>query len=921
MPNDNYKLNIDEIDLRESILNNNLSEKEEDKEKNPKQSNKEEISEKGIDNGNMNQSEEKKEIKESNGNLENNSLEVDKASERDSKKENEREDPQKKSELDISISEKEKEKKNPKDEKKGDEMDLEIEEMKSYVTEENPPPPNASVSSINSVRNSKIKKSNINSSISKQKEIKNIDIKDVEEKESKNSIDEKNSEKEIKNSSLKPIKTMPQNKSQKLKNSSIKNNLKKSNTTKMVSLIRATITKVEKEEDSLPDISGINDYPILDELSEDEKTLNEIIPDFHKKILEKEKREDIEAREYFLNKNKYLKENTKEGELFSQHFGEYIEHTDLMKKEFNKKGLQNIPSYNTTFEEEIFSEGIFEEMNSPIGGVENMNSFLQKYFFTKNENIAKSSKKFFDKWRRILGDGNSFYRILMFSLFEAYILSNNEELQYIISEISSDEYIEVYKEKEINYQKCFSIFSIILNLLENNNISKAYEILLKSYLLNDFSFDKLLIVYIKHLIVINIEQVMTICKTNKININNSNLNCYKIEAPNIEPSFEIICIIPYLFNINMNILSIKGNLSSPIESKFNFIDSENQESPLISFGYFFSSYYKLYQHDFEKIYNYDLNLIENNNKQLTYILKELQDCKNCEKPTEQIVFLEKKFRICKKCLEDHLSNVCNFRSDSFKEDGYIGLEYYTRPIHLNENYYIDDLEIIELLESLNLSNVLFQKYCYNICNYCDGKNKCKEIIKLRCGCSCCQICIENSILNLANGLKYLTPLEKQELKEEKCPKCKNQFDFEEALKHVKYNNEDVKDSSLRLKKYINILCLVCLKELRKEDLTGNKYVDDNDAKYRKIKIKKNNKNERANGIDYMEIEHLICKQCFLKYLKGHKNELDDEDNENEQNKPVDLEKGIIYCNICCREHNLDAKFLEEGGCCNNCTAF
>ena len=928
--NENYKLNIEEIEFRESDLNNdNISEKK--KENNEKKEDNEEKEERDEK---QEKSENKKEIDDerskSNGkeeekeNLEKNekmSLEVDKQSEKnlkrsnskkESENENEKKEEQKSNESynDNDISDKE-DKKQPKEEKKQDEMDLDIGETKSYETVNNlgaPETPNISIAFIRESENIKnLKKS-----------------KDEEKLKSKNSINIKNStniknSKIENNSNLKQNKSMPEKKKNQLKNSSY-GGVKKSKTTN--SLIRTTIAKIENVEESL-EISNINDYPILTDFSYEEKALSELIPNYKEKILNKEKREEIEAREYFLNKNKSLKDNTKEGERFSQYMGESdLSHYDIMKKEFEDKGFENMPEYDSNFEENIFGEEMLEILDSPIGEVEDVNSFLQKYFLAKNKKIIDASNKFFVKWRKILGDGDSFYRILMFSLFEAYILSNNiGELNILIREIASNEFVELYKEKEIDYNKCFSIFSIILNLLENKESSKAYEILLKSYLLKDYSFDKLLIVYIKHVIVIYIEKLIEICNQNGRNISNSALNTYKIESLNIEPSFLVICIIPYLFNINMNVLTIKGNTLEPAQSQINFVDPEEQDIPLISFGYFYSSYYKLYQPNFEEIYKYDIKLTENNNKELTYILKESQKCTKCDKPTEQIVFLEKKFKICKICLENKLSDICNFRADSFKEDGFIGLEYYTRPIHFNENYYIDDLEIFELLE-FNLINILCQKYTSLICAQCKQKKERNELIEFNCGCLFCQNCIENMIINMTNGLKYLNPKEKDEFNDEKCPGCKKEFDIEMALEHANYDNEDVKEAAHRLKEYINMLCLVCKIVLRKEDNISNKYIDQ-DVKYRKIKIKKSNKNERANGIDYMEIEHLICENCFLKYFKNNKIIIseEDEENENQQIKIVDSEKGTIFCKLCFREHYLDPKFVEEGGCCSGCSIF
>ena len=41
--------------------------------------------------------------------------------------------------------------------------------------------------------------------------------------------------------------------------------------------------------------------------------------------------------------------------------------------------------------------------------------------------------------------------------------------------------------------------------------------------------------------------------------------------------------------------------------------------------------------------------------------------------------------------------------------------------------------------------------------------------------------------------------------------------LEEALKHVKHKNDDIKNSVIRLEDYINFLCFVCDIELRTEE--------------------------------------------------------------------------------------------------------
>ena len=839
------------------------------------------------------------------------------------------------------------EEKKEKDEKKQDDIIFDIEEIESVVTNKNlPAPESANVSGvIPTLRNTKNKtiEKNHESNISDNEKSSNKENKEkkkqkyIKEKDESKKEDIKEDMKDNQNIENKKPKfssesrtySMPTNQ-KKINNTSLKKPIKKTYTQKQDVTIKTTITKIENE-DSHPDLSNIEDYVTLIDLVEDEKALDDIIPNYKEKIYDVEDKDIINAREYFLTKIKYIQDDIKEDEKISQSMDDIgISHYDLMKKIFKEKEIINIPKYEDELEKKIFEEEL-NDFNCPIGGVENLDSFIQKYLIS--EKLRDICKNFFSKWRRILGDGHSYYRILMFSIFEVYILTNNlVELKYILSEMTSDEFIEIYKEKEIDYETCFSIFSIILNLLQNKQNSKAYEILLKSYLLKDACFDKLLIAYLRKVVATYIGKLKEYLNNND-KYNDNRFNTYLIESTNIEPSFLILCITPYLFNVSMIILTLKGELLKPVQSQINFVDPEETDIPIIYFGFFFSSYYKLYSSDFESKYNYQLNLIENNNKQLTYIFKDLKVCHNCEMKTEHILFIEKKFIVCKNCLENHLSYACNFRAEEFKNSGFLGLEYYTRPIHLRDNYYIDDLEIIELLESLNIINALCQKYNNMICNQCREKSDEKNIFELKCGCTFCMDCLEAILLKMTNGIKYLLPIEKKEFESTKCM-CGKTFDLENTLKHVKSNKNDIKDASNRLKGYINTLCLICKFDLREEDENSpNKYKDTKQRKYKIIKLKKNMKNERSNGIDYMEIEHLVCEYCHMKYFQGksikienEEGEEEEEDNEignlkNNNSKIVDLEKGTIKCEICCVKHDLDPKFSSDGGCCTACNIF
>ena len=85
------------------------------------------------------------------------------------------------------------------------------------------------------------------------------------------------------------------------------------------------------------------------------------------------------------------------------------------------------------------------------------------------------------------------------------------------------------------------------------------------------------------------------------------------------------------------------------------------------------------------------------------------------------------------------------RAEDIKEDNLFGLEYYTRRIHLQDKYYIDNDEFIEIREKNILEEIYFK--LASICSKCKEKvNPLQEIFNLNCDCNYCRKCLED-ILN------------------------------------------------------------------------------------------------------------------------------------------------------------------------------
>ena len=714
------------------------------------------------------------------------------------------------------------------------------------------------------------------------------------------------------------------------------------------------IKNLKSKDNNIKDIN-IDKYPtIILDFNQKEEKLDDIIPNF--KSIIKQNENEIEKRKHNFISHNYFEWIIEASPLLELVPECNISHVELLTQIYNKEGLHNIPEINDDYEELIFENEIISENNSPIGNVEDLKSFIYKYNFEKNTKIAVNSLKSFNFWRNIDGDGNSFYRAFMFSLLEYYILNNNiNELNGIISEITSNQLLEIYKKQELDYKIPFIILGAILKLLSNNNIEKAYDLFIKSYLLKNACFDKMLIIYLKYISYIYVDEVIELSKNKNETNTHNNINKDLINTMNIEPSFFIICLMSYLFDVNVHIFWLDKDLVQCKDGVINFIDEENTEIlPLISLGYFFSSYHIIYSvKSNNEFINKIFNSKSNNLSRLTYQIHNKDKCQIC-KGQKYIIFFKQNFKVCKNCLENYINKISSFRNQSLNNDNYIGQEYYSRPFHLKDNYFLNDFEFIEIKEEVNIINYL-QHTASIVCSKCKGNFDKKNLNNLKCKCLLCDKCLEEMILDITGGLKILNSFEKRNLQKTSCTSCEGDFSYEDALEHLKdIKEKDRKNAINRMKNYISTKCLICGNEVRKND-NNDEFLRDNSEeteednninqknkyieikKYKKIKIRK--ENDKRKGIDYLDIEHVICYECYEKnmihsnisYSKGSVNKNGEkdkeendsgssEDNDNKYKRGeyyIDFEEGECFCFICNKKHYLIDKSVRNGGCCSS----
>jgi len=152
-----------------------------------------------------------------------------------------------------------------------------------------------------------------------------------------------------------------------------------------------------------------------------------------------------------------------------------------------------------------------EQVTEVFGKTEILNNFMEN-LNSKEENknnrldslnlIDKDDKKMY-LWRDSLCDGNSFYRMFLFSYFEHLIFSKNIELLakifvqiykvyqnlYMINETKKLDN-EKYIFNNIKLKNVLMSFNFIINYMRIGDFTNAYKIMINSFNLEDGSFDK-----------------------------------------------------------------------------------------------------------------------------------------------------------------------------------------------------------------------------------------------------------------------------------------------------------------------------------------------------------------------------------------------------------------------------------------------
>ena len=205
------------------------------------------------------------------------------------------------------------------------------------------------------------------------------------------------------------------------------------------------------------------------------------------------------------DENKEKHEYLKKREFPKYDLKEY----DTIKKR-TRKNILNISNFLLKKKLKLNFKEI--NQNKKIGPLLPLTTLIEssyKYkpeFRNEMQNKYLRLKNYICNYRTIYGDGNCYYRAVMFRYIELLILNKKHNLiKLLILDINrcySNEEMKLhltYNKQQINPEIIFQIMIIIHQLVENNNITEAHHCLYKSILCSK-DFDFLLIFYFRFLL-------------------------------------------------------------------------------------------------------------------------------------------------------------------------------------------------------------------------------------------------------------------------------------------------------------------------------------------------------------------------------------------------------------------------------------
>ena len=244
----------------------------------------------------------------------------------------------------------------------------------------------------------------------------------------------------------------------------------------------------------------------------------------------------------------------------------------------NQEKISNIKvSYNNRRISDIYQD-YFKLKDSNIGSLVPFKHYIHSKFCSE-ENYTELldldiSNIEIDKFRKIKGDGNCFYRSYIFSFIENIILTNNiilmKEIFIIFNNFSLNDLTRNYN---INFEEIKIILYIIIDFMQtDNNNSTAFMFFQKAELFSE-TFDTGIVLFMRYLI----KEYLFLNKNKNSGIqSNMPIRClfpneYKrgdvylfdeyynndLMKMNVEAKSIAVYVSPYVLNCDLNIFELK----------------------------------------------------------------------------------------------------------------------------------------------------------------------------------------------------------------------------------------------------------------------------------------------------------------------------------------------------------------------------
>lgn len=491
--------------------------------------------------------------------------------------------------------------------------------------------------------------------------------------------------------------------------------------------------------------------------------------------------------------------------------------------------------------------------------------------------------------RNVLSNGDSFYSCFLFSLLEQQILM-----------LQIDNFLEVvvdiYKVIQVNasqfeskqevVNKTFEIFYEIFNLLESSKIALAHSTLISAYNSVDQSFVSTTVYYLRYITCLIAEDFQNeVIESYPMiqqqilfqeNLEIEDINLLKISNIYNEACKYSFQLLPMIFDVTLQIDVYESYLDDATgKEKINFnvfnfdkFSNERQNPYKINIVYMESNYCvgyengcfaisQLGQHNLNQIDSYDCRILKNTNF----------SCK-C-RTNEFVVIPPVKQAFCLLCSKKQMISIIGTRACMMNKESYNNLEYNVRPISLFDDLQINNI-LFRLIYKESIQSVISNSI-RNICFFCDIKYDEKEIIILpSCGCQSCFQCLDKLVLKYTRGYYLLNKVELENFTKILCY-CGEVFNYEASIKLLGKNlAEAEEEKKVRLEKYANSLCMLCLHALTKTNIEDKVEEDHTQSRYKVVNIVEQKLSIEDHNIVFTY--HLVCPDCvYLNFTSRKEN--------------------------------------------------